>query len=235
MRNSFITLGLVFIFVLTACQSKEEKAPAPDGGKNGNKVTVEEVLQATSYTYLKVNNGEKDYWIAIAKADVKEGETVYHADGMEMKNFESRDLDRKFDVVYFVQNFSKQPLNIASKSMAGDGNTRTVAKEIKAVSVEPAEGGITIAQLYADKESYATKTVKVKGEVVKYNSGIMGRNWAHIQDGTKDGNNYDLTVTTNDDTKIGQIVTFEGVIAVNKDFGAGYSYDVIMEQAKIVK
>ena len=235
MRNSFITLGLVLILFLTACQSKEDNTPAADNGNAGHKATVQEVLQATSYTYLKVNDGVKDYWIAITKADVKEGETVYHGDGMEMKNFESRDLDRKFETVYFIQNFSKQPLNLAPKTMAGDGNARTVAKENNAITVKPADGGITIAQLYADKDSYATKTVKVRGEVVKYNSGIMGRNWAHIQDGTKDGNNYDLTVTTNDVTKIGQIVTFEGVIAVNKDFGAGYSYDVIMEQAKIVK
>ena len=60
----------------------------------------------------------------------------------------------------------------------------------------------------------------------------MGRNWVHLQDGTGDADNYDLTVTTNDDASVGDVATFEGTIALKKDFGSGYFYEVIMEQAK---
>ena len=107
-----------------------------------------------------------------------------------------------------------------------------VAKE--ELKVTPAAGGITIAEIYAKKDSYAGKSVKIKGEVVKFNAEIMGKNWLHIQDGTKNNADFDLTITTSDVVKVGDIVTFEGVVAVNKDFGAGYSYDVIVEEGKLL-
>jgi hypothetical protein len=33
---------------------------------------------------------------------------------------------------------------------------------------------------------------------------------------------------------VGDIVTFSGTIALDKDFGAGYKYEVIMENATIL-
>lgn len=63
----------------------------------------------------------------------------------------------------------------------------------------------------------------------------MNKNWMHIQDGTKYGEIYDLTVTSKDSAKVGDVVVFQGAISVNKDFGAGYTYEVIMEDAKIIK
>lgn len=240
MRNIIITLGLALIIGFTACDSKEEATPQEDAGAAGHKVKVEEVLQATSYTYLKVSEGDKEYWIAITKADIKEGETIYHADGMEMKNFQSRDLDRTFESVYFIQDISRKPLVTKASSngmMSPHGGNKgsTIAKENEAISVDPVKGGVTIGELYANKDKYAAKSVIIRGEVVKYNSGIMGKNWVHIQDGTKDGNGYDLTVTTNDEAKVGEIITVKGIITLDKDFGAGYAYDVIMEDAAIVK
>jgi len=104
--------------------------------------------------------------------------------------------------------------------------------EQKDITVDVAEGGITISDLYSNRDSYADKMVKVRGEVVKVNPDIMGINWIHIQDGTSDSGNFDLTVTTHDKPEVGDIVTFEGKISVNKDFGAGYKYNVIMEDAK---
>ena len=74
--------------------------------------------------------------------------------------------------------------------------------------------------------------MKIKGQVTKFSPNIMGKNWVHIQDGTNDSGNYDLTVTTNDVVKVGDVVTFEGTIVLKKDFGAGYFYEVIMEDAK---
>ena len=95
------------------------------------------------------------------------------------------------------------------------------------------KGGITIAELFSKRENYSNKIVILQGKVVKFNSQIMGKNWVHLQDGTNDENNYDLTITTNDVVLVGDVVTFEGKITLNKDFGAGYSYEVIMEGAKL--
>jgi hypothetical protein len=70
---------------------------------------------------------------------------------------------------------------------------------------------------------------------VKFSGGIMNRNWVHIQDGTKDNGKFDLTVTTQDSVKVGDVVIFEGKIALNKDIGAGYFYEILMEDAKMRK
>ncbi|MDZ7764711.1 MAG: hypothetical protein U5K00_09820 [Melioribacteraceae bacterium] len=103
----------------------------------------------------------------------------------------------------------------------------------QSISVAPVEGGITIEKLFDDRSSYEGKQVKIKGKVVKVNNGIMGRNWVHIQDGTGDGENYDLTVTTNDNANVGQVIVAEGYVSLNKDFGSGYKYDIILEDAKV--
>lgn len=63
----------------------------------------------------------------------------------------------------------------------------------------------------------------------------MGKNWIHIQDGTKHNTSFDLTITTQNLPALNDEVTFKGTIMVNKDFGAGYFYDVIMENAVLTK
>ena len=103
------------------------------------------------------------------------------------------------------------------------------------VKVEAAAGGITIAELYANKANYSDKKVKLKGAVVKVNDQIMGRNWIHLQDGTKNGEDFDLTLTTQATVLVGDVITIEGVVALAKDFGSGYFYPLIIEDATIVK
>ena len=68
--------------------------------------------------------------------------------------------------------------------------------------------------------------------MVKVNNGIMGRNWVHVEDGSKSGGNpLNLTVTTSLQIPVGSQVTLKGTIALDKDFGAGYRYPIIMENA----
>jgi hypothetical protein len=102
------------------------------------------------------------------------------------------------------------------------------------ISVKPAEDGITIAELFARKDSYAGKTVKIRGQVTKYNAAIMKKNWVHIQDGSEYSGKFDLTATTEMETAVGEVITIEGTVALNKDFGYGYSYDVLLEDSKIL-
>ena len=80
-------------------------------------------------------------------------------------------------------------------------------------------------------------TVRVRGKVMKVSRQIMGKNWLHLQDGTGNPmqNRHDLVVTTLDEPKEGEVVTIEGVLAANRDFGAGYKYEVIVEDARVEK
>ena len=103
--------------------------------------------------------------------------------------------------------------------------------------IPPAAGGVSVADLWARRAALAGKTVVVRGKVVKFLGGIMGRNWLHLQDGTgsaKDGTN-DLAVTTEGETKLGDVVTATGTLAIDKDFGAGYKYGAIVESATLSK
>lgn len=120
------------------------------------------------------------------------------------------------------------------KAMGSEKHMARVITEKAEVKVEPCADCITIAKLLADKKSYAGKVIKVKGQVTKYNAGIMGKNWIHIQDGTEYGDGFDLTVTTDISVSVGETLTFEGKIALDKDFGYGYVYNVIMEEARPV-
>lgn len=193
---------------------------------------VQEALGASSYTYLKIKDGGGEYWIAITKRDINVGETVSFAAELEMKNFESKDLQRTFDTIYFVSQITTGGAAASAAPAAlGDPHQMKPTLEKQEISVEPAEGGITIGRLFANKDSYADKTVLIKGKVTKVNRAIMGKNWVHIQDGTSDSGNFDLTVTTLEEANVGDVVTFEGKIVLNKDFGAGYAYDVLMEDA----
>jgi hypothetical protein len=103
--------------------------------------------------------------------------------------------------------------------------------------IPPPAGGLSIAELWARKAALAGKQVTVRGRVVKVNTQILGRNWVHLQDGSgsaSDGTN-DLTVTTDATLAEGETITITGVLATGKDFGAGYVYDAIVENGKVVK
>ncbi|MHC4432244.1 MAG: hypothetical protein ACYTBS_10425 [Planctomycetota bacterium] len=244
-----LTLVLILMALLSfSCRQKEEEPqqqaqpqqPAQPqqqahAGVNMRTGVVQEVLQATSYTYLKVKEGDRDVWIAVAKRDTKVGETIYFSASLEMKDFESKDLQRKFDSIYFVDRVtSGEPRGAGTASGPVEAPHRTKpALRKQEISIEPAEGGITIGQLLANADAHAGKTVRIKGQVTKVNRAILDRNWVHLQDGTEASGKFDLTITTQEQVNVGDIVTFEGTITLNKDFGAGYVYEVLMEEAKL--
>ena len=101
--------------------------------------------------------------------------------------------------------------------------------------MDPPAGGVSVADVFAKKAALSGKTVTVRGKVVKFNGGIMDRNWLHIQDGSgkADAHDNDLTITTDDAASVGDVVTVTGIVGTNKDFGAGYAYDVIVEKASL--
>jgi len=103
------------------------------------------------------------------------------------------------------------------------------------LTIEKAEGGITIAELFSNRNDYSGKTVKIKGKVTKVNPGIMGKNWIHLQDGTIFEEEFDLTVTSDVIPETGSVVTIEGKVALDKDFGYGYTYPIMLEEAKFIQ
>jgi hypothetical protein len=95
------------------------------------------------------------------------------------------------------------------------------------------EGVVTIADIISDPMAFAGNKVKVHGQVVKVNDAIMDRNWIHLVDGSAD--DYDFVITSHVSVPVGHTVALEGLISTNRDFGAGYKYELLMEDAVTIK
>ena len=171
--------------------------------------------------------------MAIPNTLVKVGETYYYNGGMVMKDFESKELVRTFDFMTFAEGIRTTEQAVEIKN--GNSHTNSDTSEVEAITIEKPANGTSLNELFSSKESFSAKAIIVKGKVVKVNNGIMDKNWLHIIDGTQFEGEKDLGITTLDSVKLGDIVTFKGVITLNKDFGHGYVYPILMEEGKLVK
>lgn len=123
-------------------------------------------------------------------------------------------------------------------AMTTSGGSTGAIVPFAEIKVEKAEGenGHTVLEIFKQAKELDGKVVRLRGMVMKVNLNIMGKNWVHLQDGTGDPmtNTHDLVVTTAETPNQGDTVTVEGTMRAAKDFGAGYSYAAIIEDAKIV-
>jgi len=204
-----------------------------------HKVMVKEVLQTNSYSYLLVSENNEEFWIATSKADVKVASEIYYTHATKMANFNSKELNRVFETLYLVDAISDKPISNSPAKPAT--NPHKITKSTKKggtklkqdIKIDPIKGGTTIAELYKNKASLAGKKVILKGKVIKVNKNIIDRNWIHIQDGSQFESIYSVTITSKELVNVGNIVTFEGIVTLDKKFGAGYSYDLIVEEAVV--
>jgi hypothetical protein len=218
----------------SADQGASSPAAAFPPGTKVARGTVVETMDAASYTYVLVDAGGDEIWAAATRFEVAVGDTVTVPLEMPMQDFHSEALDRDFSVVYF-----------ASRILVGDEAAVPAAPVSRGAPVpermvdegpiEPVDGGVTVARVWAERDALAQSSVTVRGRVVKYNPGILGRNWLHIQDGSgsAEQGTHDLTVTSSEGARVGSVVTVSGVVAVDQDFGAGYSYPVMLTDAAI--
>lgn len=236
MIKPLVSMLLILILALfTACGEKEQ--PQSDNNNNNNEqmsaaphnVLVEEKADASNYSYLKVKEKDKSYWIAVPKMDINPGEYVIFSKAMEMKNFKSDVLNKTFETILFVDDAKKSE----SEDQLKTPHQNIAAGKDATISVKPIKDGYTVEQIYNKKSSLVSKIVKVRGKVVKVNENIMGTNWVHIQDGTGTENTHDLLVTTSQSVKVGSTIIAEGKVVKDKDFGSGYTYSVFLENSKI--
>jgi SH3 domain-containing protein len=198
--------------------------------------TVLETMNASNYTYVRVKSDAGEIWAAAPRFKTAVGEKVVVSLEQPMENFHSAALNRDFPLIYFVSQITPQG-ETPSAPPAGHPNVGSAPNAAQTVTgvIEPAPGGTTVETIWKARETLRGKTVTVRGKVVKFNGGILGVNWLHIQDGTgkADDHTNDITVTSDDEAQVGDVVTITGVVALNKDLGSGYNYPVIIEQARI--
>ena len=210
--------------------------PVPEGMIRG---TVLETMDAAGYTYMLLDTAAGQRWVATQQTPVAVGDVVQTIQGMAMQQFTSESLNRTFEVIYFsgaLQNLSATtlPAGHPATAMPPDHPTTTAAP-VADSAVVAVEEGKDIAWVYANKDSLAGQPVSLRGKVVKFNANILDTNWLHIQDGSgsaADASN-DLTVTSAAKAAVGDTVIVTGNVVLDKDFGAGYSYPVIVEDASL--
>jgi len=239
MRNLAYTFlsALFFVFFLASCNRTTTETHSIETPAGTHKVVVKEVLQTTVYTYFFVKEDDKEYWMATNKMEAKAGDIYYYESSYEMPNFESKELKRTFESLMLVDNIRTTPEATAAMPPHGMGmksSGKQTPKDFEVPVIEHEAGEISIGELYKNPSAFAGKSIKVRGSVVKFNGDIMNKNWIHIQDGTSSDGKFDLTITSLEKVNVGEIAAFEGVIMLDKDFGAGYKYDVIMEDAKLL-
>ena len=214
-------------------KGEEAKAPlgqAPLSGK------VTETMNVAGYTYVQIENSGKRTWIAVPQRAVTVGEEMSFQPGFVMKNFTSKTLNRTFDEIVFSGGVAGQAEAAPAKSQeAGAAGAAAVSPEKVDRAAGP--GGYTVAELHEKSADLDKKNVSVRGRVTKVLSGIMERNWVHIEDGSGDpsrGTNA-IVITSGDLPVEGDVVTAQGTLYKDKDFGSGYKYSVIVEDASFVK
>jgi len=201
---------------------------ADEPGRHHSGVVVE-TMNAGGYTYMKVKETDESYWVAVTAAPVRVGERVGFTAQIWMPQFKSRALDRTFERILFA---------VLDDMPASHPDIRAVkpANAPKQILAK-AEGGYSVAEVFAHRMQLKGKTVTVHGKVTKIAAQIMKRNWVHLEDGTGDVATDDLVFTTPSapGLKAGDIVTATGIVTVDKDFGYGYFYPVIIEQSSFRK
>jgi hypothetical protein len=125
------------------------------------------------------------------------------------------------------------PLPEGHPTIDTHGSAAPAAPKFDFSKIVKPRGGQTVQEVYQEKDKLNGKRVTLRGKVVKYNEAIMGKNWLHLRDGTGKDPTDDLTVTTQAKAKVGDTVLVEGTVTLDKDLGAGYKYDVIIEDAKV--
>ncbi len=225
-----------------ACTRSEEKAAASaPAAANAIQGTVLEVLPAAPYTYLRIKAAQGEVWTAVPAGDTKVGATVTVLVQVKMDKFQSTTLNRTFDTVYMgtLQGSGAEAPAAPSApaaAMIAASRVPTAPSQDKVAKATGADA-YTISEVYARRKELKDHSVTVQGRVTRCIGGILGRTWIHLADGsgqaqTKD---FDLAVTSQGSAKVGDVVTIKGVLHLDKDFGTGYAYPVIVEDAKIVK
>jgi hypothetical protein len=197
-----------------------------------NQGIVTEVLQTDRYTYLELDDHAEKYWIAVTRQPINVGEKIVFSDGILKNNFESKEFNRIFETIYLVSRFQRLGIKSSVPAESVESQDNSPAADHDHVHSDQEStlpgGSVSIDELISNSAAYSEKKVEVTGTVVKVNYNIMGRNWVHIRN---QAGNPELTITTTEQVTEGDRVTFEGVIHTQRDFGAGYYYEVIMEGA----
>ena len=204
---------------------------------------LQERIDAGSYSYLRIATAAGEVWAAVPVTTLKAGAEVRIDQPVWMKDFESKTLGRKWPRIAFgtLSGPKAAGAQAPSGKMPADANHSFAHPKASPpadvgeakVPRAPGKSGRTVAEVFAQRAALSGHEVAVRGKVVKFTEGVLGRNWIHLRDGTGSGGSNDLTVTTSESCAVGDVVLLSGTARVDQDFGAGYRYPVLVEGARL--
>ncbi|MDY0211639.1 MAG: hypothetical protein RBR06_01380 [Desulfuromonadaceae bacterium] len=206
--------------------------------------SVTETMNTAGYTYIKVDTGTEEIWVAAPEFEVKVGDPVIIGQSMPMPNYHSNTLNRDFDLVYFAGNVAVAAEGMAlsenaamhdhaNEAMDAENHARPapVEADVDFSTLKPLEGGKTLTEVFAQRTTLVGQEISIRAKVVKFSPNIMKTNWIHLQDGSE--GNHDLTITSATPVGVGDTVVVKGTLEQNQDFGYGYKYDLIIQNADV--
>ena len=234
--------------LILGCNAKKSASPVRDAATTSAKAsapivagstitgTVREVIPVQSYLYLRLETQNGEIWTAVNQATLLVGATVTVYNVMLMEQFASPTLKRTFARIYFG---SLVPVESSpSSAVATTDTTAAAAADAMIGAVAPAtgSGAHTVGGLWRQKDRLTSTTVSVRGVVVRYNAGVMGKNWIHLQDGSgvTSAGTHDLAATSIEEAAVGDTIILMGIARTNVDVGGGYKFVLLLENARIV-
>ena len=221
MKRTLLALALLLSPFALAAPAPASTAPETLQGEVLEAKTVE------PYTYLRLRTAKGDVWAAVPQAPVRPGSKVAIFDPAEMRDFQSKGLNRTFDSIYF--GVIGMQANAAAAPATGAANQPVVEPVAKAEGRDAK----TVAEVVSGRLALRDKPVTVRARVDRVNRNVMGMNWVHLRDGsgTPAEGNYDLVVTSKESPEVGKVVVARGVVRADIDVGAGHAFKVIVQDA----
>jgi len=237
MRQFTVFTGIITAFLLLTGFQQSGGTSAGHGGLEvaGHDGIVVEMIAVEGYTYVEIESGDESTWIAAPGFKVEKGDRVLASKGIRMLDFTSRVLGRTFPVIWFVgtvEVVGEDKVAVEPKSDLKKKKVDNVKSPVVG-SIKKADGGYSLEEIFDQKKVLSGKKIKLRAKVVKSSGNIMGKQWYHVQDGTGAYGALDLIVTTIDKVEAGKIVLVTGTLGLDRDFGSGYRYDVILEEASL--
>lgn len=244
--ETFKTIILVNILIFSglivfAGENKTEKIIPVPKKLNVQSGIVISKFKSGNYIYVEFKDKKEVKWAAAYAVVAAKGDLIEFRNPMEMRDFYSKSLKRKFKTIYFAgvinavdPNSKKQKSGKIPGKMSPDMKKKAdLITMVKPGSVKKAAGGYTVAECFNLRSKLKNEIVTVRGIVVKVSSKILGKNWIHIQDGSGKPGENDITVTTGSNIKNGDIILVKGKINYQKSIGQGYIFPAIIEDAEI--
>lgn len=238
------SLAIAAVLALGACKGGPEQHDITpmagpvhqDAAEEGiliglKKVEVLNVSPGEKYQYAEVREGDKTYWLAVSKQELRAGDTYFYNEALLRTQFESTDLQKVFDTLLLVSRLVPEGMENELKAPLHKAHPGGQGGEIPAADQAPAP--LELAELLNNPSAYENRWVEFSGTCVKVNEGIMGRNWVHLKALGENGG--EAVLTTQETIEVGQVVRMQALVRLNRDFGSGYKYALLLEEGRRIR